>query len=170
MPGKFPDDDAVIESSVLRSMVLFSTLTIASDIWNRIKERKDGRDPSTCEQPEIVIPFLSESAAVLQEMIFQLRLKLIHSSDGDSEYIARLVHRFDGLMTLHRMVRLLQIMHQRLMSLYPDIEIELVEEARILYNKSNWIAEFDVEYLPFLLPSFLDRLMLFTFEVQNKVE
>ena len=44
--------------------------------------------------------------------------------------LADTVRRFDMLMKLHRTDRLLHGAHQRLMSLYPDVSEELVEEAR----------------------------------------
>lgn len=170
MQSRFNDDEVITESSVLRSMVLLSTLSTAAEVWYVTKERRAGRDPSTLEHSCVVKPFLFETSVTLREMIFRLRANLLSCSDGRNYYVIRLVRRFDNLLILQRISRRLHLVHQRLLSLYPEVDADLIEEARILGNKSIEVVETESESELSAFVLYLDRLLDFTAEVQRNVD
>ena len=103
-------------------------------------------------------------------MIFRLRANLLSCSDGRNYYVIRLVRRFDNLLILQRISRRLHLVHQRLLSLYPEVDADLIEEARILGNKSIEVVETESESELSAFVLYLDRLLDFTAEVQRNVD
>ena len=129
-------------------MALLATLQTATTVWEGVRERRAGRDPAAQEPAGQARAYLQAAAAELTRLHMQLLMAKIqvappdddaaapaeHSADekpGDSSaHMAATVRRFDLLMKLRRADRLLHGAHQRLMSLYPAVSEELVEEAR----------------------------------------
>ena len=81
----------------------------------------------------------------------QLLLSHVNLRFDHDEASARAVRHFDERMKLRRIVRLLQGMHQRLLSLYPEVSEELVEEARVVHRDAEALLDSDVE-------TFIDQL------------
>lgn len=136
MESALPDNDRA-EAAVWQAMVLFSTLSTAADVWRQARERRAGRDPSIQEETPFVRSFLREAAGALQAALMQLQASRLQSERGEEEAIAALVRRYNELMLLRQIEQLLQVMHQRLLSLYPSISEDLAEQARMLHSDSR---------------------------------
>lgn len=161
--------EARAEASVLRSMLLLSTLSTAAEVWYATRERRAGRDPSGQEAVAVAAPFLREAREELQERVMRLRASLAYATYEHEAPRTALVRRFDDLMTLNRVARLLHLMHQRLLSLYPEVSEALVEEVRVLEAECSRLRTADEAELPDALALFLDRTLLFTASVQREV-
>ena len=136
MPSSVPDDPRT-EAAVWQAMVLFSTLSTATEVWNAAEERHAGHDPSTQEEAAFVRRYLREANGELQALLMQLRASLVYADQADEGHVATLVRRFHDLSTLQRAARLLHVMHRRLLSLYPAVSEEVVEEARVLHGRAS---------------------------------
>ncbi len=134
-----PADDARTEAAVWQAMVLFSTLQTAADVWQSTKERRAGHDPSEQEEATFVRGYLRESLGELQALAMGLRASLIAREDAGR--IAALVRRFNDLSMLHRIARLLHVIHQRMLSLYPALDAALVEDARVLQTFASALLD-----------------------------
>jgi hypothetical protein len=156
MPSSVPDDPRT-EAAVWQAMVLFSTLSTATEVWSAAEERRAGHDPSTQEDAGFVRPYLREANGELQALLMRLRASLVYADQVDDGRVARLVRRFNDLSTVHRAARVLHVMHQRLLSLYPDVPEEVVEEARVLYGQASDLL--DVRGM-----GFVERLEIFSLD------
>lgn len=128
----FPLHDDRTESAVLGSMVLLATLSTVAEVWHAVRERRAGRDPSEQESPAVALPSLRAARRELGERALRLQASLACTPAEAEAHLPRLVRRFDDLMTLRRVGRLLQRIHQCLLSLYPGVSEDLVEEVRYL--------------------------------------
>ena len=72
-------------------------------------------------------------------------------------------------MTLNRMARRLHVVHQRLLSLYPDVSDALVEEARCVQADAEALLEEDAERFPEALGPFLARAFAFTTRMEREL-
>jgi len=139
------DDSHRSEAAVAEALTLFSTLTTAADVWHSISERQAGHDPTTQEGDAFVRSYLRTAQQTLLEVLLELHASLAHahtatSTDAPS---ARLVRHGGELMLLQRAARLLQPIHQRLLSLYPAAPESLVEEARALHTTAAQLLDAD---------------------------
>ena len=139
------DDSRRTEAAVAEALTLFSTLTTAADVWHSVSERQAGHDPTTQEGDAFVRPYLRTARQTLLEVLLELHASLAHahtttSADAPS---ARLVRHGGELMLLQRAARLLQPIHQRLLSLYPAVPESLVEEARALHTTAGQLLDAD---------------------------
>ncbi len=157
-----PQDDARAEAAVWQAMVLFSTLSTAAEVWHAARERRAGRDPSGQEPATVVRPYLRAAAAELQALLMQLQAGRLHAERAGEGYVARLVRRYDALMALRRAERLLHVVHQRLLSLYPAVGEALVEEARLLHRQGAGLLEAADEAFLEALGPFCHRALVFT--------
>ncbi len=162
MDSSPPDDDPA-EAAVWQAMVLFSTLSTATEVWHAARERRAGRDPSAQEEAVVVRPYLRRAAGGHQALVLQLQAGRVQATDADEEgHIAALVRRYHDLMALHRVAQHLKVIHQRLLSLYPAVTEALVEEARLLYGESSALpVDEDAVFLA-RLGSFLHQALVFT--------
>lgn len=162
-------DDEPTEGAVLRSMVLLSTLSTAAEVWHAVKERRAGRDPSDQEAPAVAAPHLETGRRELQQMLVRLRASLVYARHRDEGETAHLVRRFDDLMTLGRVGRLLHLIHQRLLSLYPAVSEALVEAARCLEGTCSRLGGADDAAFEDELGPFLEETLLFAARLQQEV-
>jgi hypothetical protein len=150
-----PDDPGGETDTTLPPMALLATLQTAWTVKGAIGERRAGRDPAAQQSADDARAYLAEAARGLTRLHMQLLMAKVQAarplpsassqSDGlppdgkpgdeNPEPPARgrrvaMVRQFDVLMKLRRTGRLLHSAHQRLMSLYPAVSEELVEEAR----------------------------------------
>lgn len=155
-----PDDPGGETDTTLPPMALLATLQTAWTVKGAIGERRAGRDPAAQQSADDARSYLAEAARELTRLHMQLLMAKVQAarplpsassqSDGlppdglppdgkpgdeNPEPPARgqrvaMVRQFDVLMKLRRTGRLLHSAHQRLMSLYPAVSEELVEEAR----------------------------------------
>jgi hypothetical protein len=152
------------EGAVLQAMLLFSTLSTAAELWRATQERRAGRDPSAQEGAGVVRPYLRAAARELQVLLLRLRASLAYSEDAaeeQTEQTARLVRRFNDLVVVHRIERLLQVTHQRLLSLYPETPEAFVEQARLLRGEARVLLETEEGVLSPALEPFLGRALAF---------
>ena len=155
-------DDARAEAAVWQAMVLFSTLSTATTLWQTARERRAGRDPSAQEQAAFVRKYLRRAAGELQALLMQLQAGLIQAEHAEDEgYIAALVRRYHDLLALRRVTHHLKTIHQRLLSLYPDVPEALVEEARLLRDESSVLLGVEDEAFSMRLSLFLRRALVF---------
>jgi hypothetical protein len=132
------------EAGTYHAMLLLSTLSAAAEVWSSVAERRAGRDPSSQEDRSVVEPFLRNASRELQQMTMRLRASLVYASSQAEEPDDRrsaAVRRFNDLMTLHRIGRVLHVVHQRLLSLYPEVSERLAEEARLLERRCELLIE-----------------------------
>ena len=160
--SQLPPDDARAEAAVWQAMVLFSTLSTATSVWHAARERRAGRDPSAQEQAAFVQAYLYRAAGELQALLMQLQAGLIQAQHAEDEgYIAALVRRYHDLMALRRAAHHLKVIHQRLLSLYPDVAEALVEQARLLRDESSALLGTEDESFAAQLSPFLRRALVF---------
>jgi hypothetical protein len=169
MDSHFPPSDADRrrDAAVIETMVLLTTLSTAAEVRHAVSERRAGRDPSAQEEDAIVRPLLRETTAHLDEMLMRLRLSLIYAGGYAENDLSASVRRFDDLLILVRVGRLLQVLHQRLLSLYPAVSEELVEEARITRAHLEGLGERDD--LAACLSPFLDRAFRLTSWIRREL-
>lgn len=124
-------------------MALLSTLSTAVDLVGAMRERRLGRDPSEQQAREIVIPSLADGVRELDDHLIALRASLVAAERESSERVVFVRHMND-LILLGGLSRDLHGMHQRLMSLYPDVSENLVEDARRLHRACSELIDTDV--------------------------
>jgi len=103
------------------------------------------------------------------DLLMQVVLGHMHLVEQDERPIAVAVRHFDLLMKLRRSERLLHNMHQRLLSLYPDVSESLVEEARAVHGEIERLIEADEEDLLANLDTAAERAISFVVWVRHEV-
>ncbi len=159
-------DPNIFEAALLRTMTLLASLNVASELAFGIRERKAGRDPSTDEQEEVLMPVLREELESLNLLFFQLQSSLALSAqnpdadpaDGNHTLQAtEPVLRFIDLVRLQKSSLALHRVHQRLLSLYPAIDEEMAEEARQLKNRCEVLSDAEPDQFSPMLAAFLNE-------------
>lgn len=125
-----PADNAPSDAAILRSMALLATLSTAATVAQAAAERRAGRDPSAQEAEPVARPLLRQALREAHPLLLRMQAALAYLRHQPEDRLPLLVRQFDLLLTLTRTARLLQTIHQRLLSLYPAIPAELAEEAR----------------------------------------
>ena len=145
------------ESSQLRAFALLATLRTASDVRHALAERRAGRDPSEQEDAPSVHAYLAAVLPELQGLVTRLRLSLVVVPD---ERVA-LVRAFEDRMVLQKLARELHVVHQRLLSLYPDVPEALLEAARLRQQEAERLAGAAGGAFGDVLAGWLDRAAAF---------
>lgn len=110
-----------------------STLSAAIDLVHAMSERRRGRDPSAQEDRAVAAAYLRESADELEDQVLAIRASLVAGSDdSEKDGVIRMSRRMNEVLILNHVARRLHVMHQRLLSLYPDVPEVLIEDARLL--------------------------------------
>ena len=161
------DTDPRAEAAVFQAASLLSVLTSAAEVWHAAKERRAGRDPSAQEEAAVVRRYLHQARHETQEMLMRLQASHAHAEHASEDTVTTLVRRFDSLLTLGRLARLMQTVHQRLLSLYPDVREELVEEARCLQASAAALLGAETDAFPDNLLPFLDRALHFNRQLEG---
>lgn len=120
------------ENALVRSLVLMSAMSTAADVVFGMSERRRGHDPTAEESPDVARPYLRAATDELYEHLLTLRAGRALRGDDAASRTVRLARRVNEVLLLNRLVRLFHGIHQRLLSLYPSVPDELVEQARIL--------------------------------------
>jgi hypothetical protein len=163
-------DSASTAASVLQSMTLLATLSTAEDVRRSVEERRAGRDPSAQEPPAVASASLTKTGDALMDLLMQLLLGHMHLAHQDERPIAAAVRHFDLLMKLRRAERHLHSMHQRLLSLYPDVSKELVEEARSTHRDVEALLDADAEKILAELDTVAERGISLVVWARHEVE
>ena len=120
-----PDSTRAVEAAAL-----VAALQTAAEWTAAYRARQAGDDPSD-EQPEAdATGRLRAERVELGALLMRLASSLA-APDDDSGVAAALRH-FDRLFVLRRARRVLHTIHQRLLSLYPAVDISVLEAARAL--------------------------------------
>jgi hypothetical protein len=145
-------------AAVLQSMTLLATLSTAEEVRTSMTERRAGRDPSAQAPPALASARLHDAGETLMDLLMQLVLGQVPERDDDED-LAHAVRHFDLLMKLRRAERLVTTMHQHLLSLYPDVSEELVEEARHVHREIDALLDGEETGAasPSSLPDVLER-------------
>lgn len=133
-----PDSAAVLES-----MTLLATLSTAADVCEGMAERRMGHDPSAQEPSGRAAAHVQRAGRELMDLLMQLALSRIPLARRGEAPLSNAVRHFDVFMKLRRVERRTKEMHQRLLSLYPQVSESLVEEARILRSEVDAFLEAD---------------------------
>lgn len=141
------------ESAQLRAFALLATLRTANDVRHALAERRAGRDPSEQEDAPGVRAYLGAVLPELRGLVSRLRLSLVVVPD---ERVA-LVRAFEDRMMLQNLARDLHVVHQRLLSLYPDVPEDLVELARRQQVEAERLAGTSGDFFAPVLTAWLDR-------------
>jgi hypothetical protein len=168
--------DASSESSpdsaaVLESMTLLATLSTAAEVREAVQDRRTGRDPAAQAPSDVAIVRLHEARRTLMDLLMQLVLGQVPLERHEEHALGHAVRQFDLLMKLRRAKRLTKTMHQHLLSLYPEVSEELVEEARHVHDqlaaRAGGTARPDREMMP--LPDAVERGIAFAVWTRHEV-
>lgn len=165
-----PSNQAQHEAAVLRSMVLLASFATASQVWKKIAARRAGRDPSGQEPAAVVRPNLIEAGHEVGELVLQLRRSWLYISHQPEERLPALVRRFELLLTLNRLEGRLHLIHQWLLSLYPEVSEALIEAVRGLRDRAAALQEMSPARIPEHLDAFLDEARDFKGWLLEEVE
>ena len=121
-------------------MALLSTLSTAAGVISAMRERRMGRDPADQQAPEVVLPSLAGEIRELEDYLIALRTGLV-AAEREAEGRVALVRTLSDLMLLGGFARNLHVVHQHLMSLYPAVDEDLVEDARLLHATCGRLIE-----------------------------
>lgn len=150
--------EAPDSAAVLESMTLLATLSTAAEVREGVRERHAGRDPSAQAPIDVASARLHDVRGTLMDLLMQLMLGQIPLDRHDGHDLAHAVRHFDLLMKLRRAERLTQAMHQHLLSLYPEVSEELVEEARRVHDQIEALLDTDsAEGEQFVLSDVVER-------------
>jgi hypothetical protein len=142
------------EARLLHSMVMLSTLRTAAGVRQSIDERRAGRDPSAQEAAHTARSYLRQAVADLAPLLVRLRMSLAIGPSDDSQ--AALVQDFEDRMALAVLARDLHVVHQRLLSLYPEVPEELVEDARLAQSAASRLIDAEDDRFRSGLRSFVE--------------
>ncbi len=156
-----PTDEDLLDLSLFRIMTLIASVNAAMNVKQSVLDRRAGQDPTDQEDDHVVRPFLLSAQDEMRGILVHLRASLIFSQHEEGQAIERNVRRFSDLTRLHKLSHTLHRVHQRLLSLFPQISEELIEEARILHARSQELIEVeDINFVPDVT-SFIDRALPF---------
>lgn len=122
-----------------------STLATAADVVYGMSERRQGRDPSSQEDADLAGGWIRAAAHEIEEYLLSLRAGRILLEGDDAEGSHALSRRMSEVMILNHLARLLQVIHQRLLSLYPAVSEELVEDSRLLHAECASLRDGDAD-------------------------
>jgi hypothetical protein len=163
------DESASERLAFLRMLTLLATLTTAGEVRHAIRERRDGRDPSQQEEPKVVIPLLLQVGEELAALLLQIRASLVIAVvEGDGVVVAPTRHML-RVLRLNQVVHLLHRIHQRLLSLYPDVSEDLIEEGRLLHSESRAYIQDETDAGYEEQVELIDRLLDFTVRMERSV-
>lgn len=136
-------DGSPNSAAVLESMTLLATLSTAVDVRESVVERRAGHDPAAQEPSDRARARLRNARSALMDLLMQLMLSRVPLDQEGEAPLPRAVRHFDLLMKLRQAEKLVHDMHQRLLSLYPDVSEALVEEARLVRDQLSVFPEAD---------------------------
>lgn len=111
-------------------MALVASARTALAAARAVADRRAGRDASMQEAPSTAAADLAVLVADLGTMAVQVRLRATVAAP--EAQAARLALAFETRLLLADLTRALRTGHQKLLSLYPAVDAETVEAARLL--------------------------------------
>lgn len=134
--------------------MLLATLRTANDLRRGITERRAGRDPSAQEPEPEAYAWILNALPEMHRLVTRLRVSLV----VEREEHAALVHAFEDRTVLARLARTLHVVHQRLLSLYPEVPETLIETVRLQQREAERLSTTAAERFEPLLTAWLDRM------------
>lgn len=131
-----PHSPDASDAALWDAVALLSSLRAAFETAHARQERKAGRDPSAQEAHATARAWLEHARAALREELTLLRLDLVLEADTEDATAAAL-RELDTLLRLGHIAQTLHRTHQRLLSLYPDVDETLVEAVRRLRTTAD---------------------------------
>lgn len=127
--------------AALHAMALIATARTALGTARQIASRRSGQDPSGQEPEAPVRADLVALRGELAECVVRLRIR---AAVGAPEApAAALAQAFEDRLLLDDLARTTRRAHQKLLSLYPMVSEEVVEEARLLAVEAEQCASAD---------------------------
>jgi hypothetical protein len=123
---------------LLHTVALLSTLRTAAHVHRQMAERRAGRDPSEQEQGAPARAYLREALQTLEPLLARLRFYAAVGAERGDE-----VQHFEARLALLEAAREVHRVHQRLLSLYPDVSADLAEHARRIQSDFARLLEDD---------------------------
>lgn len=163
-------NDGPESAAVLESMTLLATLSTAAEVREAVEERRTGRDPAAQAPSDVAQVRLHEARRRLMDLLMHLVLGQVPLERQEEHDLGHAVRQFDLLMKLRRAARLTKTMHQHLLSLYPEVSEELVEEARRVHDQLAGLGEgAPVEEETRSLPDTVERGIAFAVWARHEV-
>lgn len=106
---------------------LIATARTALQASRQIGDRRAGLDPSAQEPEGPVREDLADLGAALADLVVRLRLRVVV---GSPHGVVGLAQAFEDRLLLDDLGRTLGVVQQKLLSLYPAVEEDLVEHVR----------------------------------------
>lgn len=122
--------DQTHRPEALHVIALLAAARTALGAARQIATRRSGRDPSAQEPEGLVRADLRDLRAGAGEVVVRLRLRAIVGPPEPSD--AALAQSFEDRLLFDDLARLARQVHQKLLSLYPAVDVDVVEEARRL--------------------------------------
>jgi len=121
------------------NLALFASLSAGAEIETAIRERRAGRNPSEQEGEVLASSLLHDHLELARELLVRLGIQQIaaDTTETPDERQVRHIRRLPTMLLLVRLSRNLHGMHQRMLSLYPRIEEDLIEDTRLLEQASR---------------------------------
>ncbi|HEX7071695.1 MAG TPA: hypothetical protein VF190_12855 [Rhodothermales bacterium] len=142
-PHSNPSQDGR-QTALVSTFALLSAAMAAVRVLRSVRERREGRDPSGQETPADATLALAASVEALQDLLLPVLITAaVSADDPEIDERARLIRRFDEMHRAAEATVLLHRIHQRLLSLYPAVPEQVVEEARILEGALSEVAAGD---------------------------
>jgi hypothetical protein len=138
-------------------MSLLASLRTAVEVCNALTLRRAGRDPSEQEESEPARNHLREAREELRQVVTRLRISVVIE---DSQETA-LVRAFEDRTLMAHAARSLHLVHQRLLSLYPEVPEDLVEGARRLQAEAARLATYGADGFTNALVAWCDAAVAF---------
>lgn len=155
-----PDRDLML----FDSMMLLSVLSTAADVHNVINRRRAGQDPRAQEKLSDVRSYLSGAIDRLEEGFVRLFMQHVCISEHEE------VRQMDQLLLVRRLSRELHLVHQRLLSLYPGVPGEQIEDVRSLEQRCEAFPGSSPEYSVEDLTTIVDRGLRTTSQLRRALD
>ena len=140
-PASPPMRDHSHPAVAFHAVALVAAARSALQMARQIGDRRAGRDASAQEPEGTVRTDLDALRADLGALVVRLRLRVVVRSP-ESE-AAALAQAFEDRTLLDDLGRTLSVIHQKLLSLYPGVDEEVVETTRRLASEARQRAVSD---------------------------
>ena len=128
-------------ATAFHAMTLAAALRAAYGTSRSIADRRAGREPANQEPEGVARADLDALRTEAASLVVQLRLRAV--ADAPDNEAAALAQAFEDHVLVGDLGRAVRRAHQKLLSLYPAVPEDVVEEARCLAAAAQAEAEAD---------------------------
>ena len=122
-------------ATAFHAVALAAAARAALNAARAVSDRLAGRDPSSQEEEAPVRSDLGDLRAALAERVVRLRLRVVAGAPAGPA--AALAQAFEDRLLLDDVGATLRRAHQKLLSLYPAVDDDVVESARVLAAEAS---------------------------------